>query len=71
MVTLDFSKCKTREDVENVFAENKNQLTLLHYLKIKLISLEEGKKRGTLAGYHSSQEGKNLSLEKKPSRKKE
>jgi len=28
MVTLDFSKCKTKEDVEKVFEENKNELSL-------------------------------------------
>ena len=36
MVTLDFSQCKTKEDVEKVFKENKEELEVVKDLKHKV-----------------------------------
>lgn len=29
MITLDFSKCKTKEDIEKVYAENEKELAIV------------------------------------------
>lgn len=35
MVTLDFSKCRTKEDVEKVYKEKESELKLLKEIKRK------------------------------------
>lgn len=43
MVTLDFSKCKTKEDVDKVFSKNKKALKIAMTLKEKYKALKQEK----------------------------